>query len=600
MAGDLVPRKAELDVAREAFLSGRDPAGAVRSEILTSWRRSARAGASPETPVLPYIPELDADAALYVAARPVLDRLADRLDSTRTAMLLADREARIIGRWVGDPSLLAKMDRSDSTPGFALREEVCGTNGLGSVIEEGHTFSVVGAEHFAERFVQYACHGAPIRHPVTGRIEGVLTFMCRAEESGPLMPAFAEEAATGIEQRILDGASRRERLLLDAFITAGRRARRAVLAINEQTIIASPGASRLLEGIDHASLWEALGNTVLTRAASSGVLTGDQDRRLSVTARPVFDGERVVGAVAEVSRVASAEEEGPAALVRGPHPQQRLLRHLGGHSRAWTHAMTIAGRALGSSHPALIVGEPGVGKLEVALALHELAGPGGEPHVLNAALAPVDGFAVWLGRLRARFGTPGTLILTHLETLTGPEALAVAALLDGHEGATPRLIGTVTRRPGDLPPTGPHLDRLAVHRIELPPLRERGEDVPELVHRMLRRRGDERLRLASEAMQAFVRASWPGNVRQLDLVLRGLAVDHGPGEVGLYDLPVEVVDSPRRARTHLERLELEAIVAAMRKAGGDKTLAAADLGLSRSTLYRKLREFHIDLDRTAF
>jgi transcriptional regulator of acetoin/glycerol metabolism len=84
------------------------------------------------------------------------------------------------------------------------------------------------------------------------------------------------------------------------------------------------------------------------------------------------------------------------------------------------------------------------------------------------------------------------------------------------------------------------------------------------------------------------------------LVLRGLAAERGPGDVGLSDLPTELLHSSRRMLSHLERLELEAIITAMRKAGGDKTLAAANLGLSRSTLYRKLREFHIDLDRTAF
>jgi transcriptional regulator of acetoin/glycerol metabolism len=384
---------------------------------------------------------------------------------------------------------------------------------------------------------------------------------------------------------------------LEAFVSAGRRARQAVLAINEQTIIASPAAARLLEGIDHVFLWEALGDTALARTAATTVIGEDGDHRLTVSARPVLDGEKVVGAVAEVSTATAAGTRRPRSGIS--HPQRLLLRQLGGRSRAWTHAMATAGRALDSVQPALITGEPGVGKLELARTLHELSGRG-ELHVFNAALAPVDGFAVWLGRIRSLSGSAGTLILTHLETLTGPHALALAALIDENDGAPPRVIGTATRSPGDLPPTGPPLDRLAVHRIDVPPLCERGEDVPELIRRLLHRQGNDRLRLTPEVIQALVRAPWPGNVRQLDLVLRGLAVSPRTCEVSLYELPAELLNNPRRAMTQLERLELEAIVAAIRKAGGDKTVAAADLGLSRSTLYRKLREFHIDLDRTAF
>jgi len=78
----------------------------------------------------------------------------------------------------------------------------------------------------------------------------------------------------------------------------------------------------------------------------------------------------------------------------------------------------------------------------MAHALHDLSGTDGPLSVFNAALALLDGFAVWLGRIRARVGGPGSLVLTHLETLAGTEALALAALLDKHEGAWPRLIGT--------------------------------------------------------------------------------------------------------------------------------------------------------------
>jgi hypothetical protein len=434
---------------------------------------------------------------------------------------------------------------------------------------------------------------------------------------------------------MLTRISHRERQLLDAFVNARRAPHRAVLAVSEQTVISSPSASRLLGGADLAPLWEAAARAIDTRTAADDTWTAADDRTLAIHTRPVFDGDWPVGALVEMVPLEPARGDtspsvppaagGPRAA--GPprppqpsrqprhpqpsrqprHPQQRLLQALGGTSRAWTHAMSVAAWAVGSEQPVLITGEPGVGKLELARTLHELGDTGGRCHVLSAALTPVDGLAGWLGRARERLAGTGTLVLAHLEALPEPAPLALAALLDETSALPrPRLIGTVTTEPGGAAPNGagpagPLLDRLGVHRVELPPLRERGEDIRVLAQRLLYRHAAGRLRLGSSALQAVVRAPWPGNVRQLDLVLRAVAAQHQGGSVGIEDLPADLLgSSSRRGLTQMERLELYAIVGALRKAGGNKRLAAADLGISRSTLYRRLRAFHLDLDHTAY
>jgi transcriptional regulator of acetoin/glycerol metabolism len=92
------------------------------------------------------------------------------------------------------------------------------------------------------------------------------------------------------------------------------------------------------------------------------------------------------------------------------------------------------------------------------------------------------------------------------------------------------------------------------------------------------------------------RADWPGNVRQLETLVRGLLATHRGPTIGIADLPDEV---RRRAvnagRTELERLELEAIRAALREHDDNKSRAARSLGISRSTLYRKLEAFAPEL-----
>jgi sigma-54 dependent transcriptional regulator, acetoin dehydrogenase operon transcriptional activator AcoR len=119
-------------------------------------------------------------------------------------------------------------------------------------------------------------------------------------------------------------------------------------------------------------------------------------------------------------------------------------------------------------------------------------------------------------------------------------------------------------------------------------------DVPELVKRLARRYADDQLRVSPDAMRALGDATWPGNVRQLETLVRRLAASRGPDAVGLPDLPADLVCASRQRLTGLQRLQLEAIMAALGKSGGNIKLTAAELGVSRSTLYRRLRELHID------
>ena len=183
MISELVHQTSDVLRARAAFLNGDERPSGVRPEILASWRRSALLGAQPDIPTLPFRAEIDSQDVLHVAARPVLGRLTGRLDGATTAMLLADRDARLTMRWVSDRGLLRMMDRTDLAPGFALREEVCGTNRLGTVLEVSRPFSVVGPGHFADRFQEYACSRAteaivrlpPGRIPAPGQFSRLAT-----------------------------------------------------------------------------------------------------------------------------------------------------------------------------------------------------------------------------------------------------------------------------------------------------------------------------------------------------------------------------------------------------------------------------------------
>ena len=144
------------------------------------------------------------------------------------------------------------------------------------------------------------------------------------------------------------------------------------------------------------------------------------------------------------------------------------------------------------------------------------------------------------------------------------------------------------------------LYRIRVGRIHLPPLRERRVDLPLLVRHILSEQraitGRHVDAVNDEAMQALLAYEWPGNVRELKNTL-GYAVIHCAGTaIELEDLPPEVLEraTPVIPPADLPGDERERIVAALARAGGERKAAAALLGVSRATLYRRMAHYGIE------
>jgi two-component system, NtrC family, response regulator AtoC len=147
--------------------------------------------------------------------------------------------------------------------------------------------------------------------------------------------------------------------------------------------------------------------------------------------------------------------------------------------------------------------------------------------------------------------------------------------------------------------------RLNVVTVHLPSLRERRSDIPQLAHCFLDRYAPgENIQVTPNAMKSFLQYDWPGNVRELEnCIARAVALgDHRTIDVG--DLPpavrvgqegdAQATDSAL-STTALSDLERITILRVFEQAGGDKALAGRMLGISRATLYRKLKLYNIPL-----
>jgi transcriptional regulator with PAS, ATPase and Fis domain len=146
--------------------------------------------------------------------------------------------------------------------------------------------------------------------------------------------------------------------------------------------------------------------------------------------------------------------------------------------------------------------------------------------------------------------------------------------------------------------------RLNVVTVHLPGLRERRSDIPQLVHCFLDRYAPgENIQVTPATMKSFLQYDWPGNVRELEnCIARAVALgDHRVIDLG--DLPPNVRATPddgpvaaetaELSTTALADLERMTILRVFEQAGGDKALAGKMLGISRATLYRKLKRYQI-------
>jgi len=148
--------------------------------------------------------------------------------------------------------------------------------------------------------------------------------------------------------------------------------------------------------------------------------------------------------------------------------------------------------------------------------------------------------------------------------------------------------------------------RLVVFPIALPPLRDRREDIPQLVEHFLEKHardaGKKVTSVEAEAMDALVNHGWPGNVRELENVIHRMLLVTAGLELKLVDLPPGIAAEPvsagpsapsvaGTAGLSLEELEREAITRAMENNRGNLSDVARQLGIGRSTLYRKLEQY---------
>jgi DNA-binding NtrC family response regulator len=320
--------------------------------------------------------------------------------------------------------------------------------------------------------------------------------------------------------------------------------------------------------------------------------------------------------------------------------ENRLLRervrsyqgfgNLIGTSEAMQRVYRLILKAAIKRHPVLLLGESGTGKELVARAIHDQSPWKDKPFVPIdcGALSPTLIESELFGHVRGAFtgagqsregllasARGGTAFLDEIGEL--PVELQVK-LLRALQEREVKAVGSNVRTRLDarvVAATNRDLEegikegkfrkdlyyRLNVVSIKLPALRERKGDIPALANAFLDRHCEEGdpPSVSYEAMTYLMNYAWPGNVRELEnCIQQALALGSGP-VIGVSDLPAHVlapVSDPKEevSTNSLQQLERRAIVEALEQTHGDRLRAAKLLGIGKTTIYRKLKEYGLE------
>jgi transcriptional regulator of acetoin/glycerol metabolism len=283
-------------------------------------------------------------------------------------------------------------------------------------------------------------------------------------------------------------------------------------------------------------------------------------------------------------------------------PGSGTLRDL---SSAWADAVARAERAFAAGRIVAAVGEPGAGRATVLAQATRHVHP--RDRILFASTPPSQDTDAWLRLWSPELAKPSTAVVVGdveslpvwaAERLRDLVTLAGAAQASQRHDGVPRepgegvLFSVTAERFEDIPaPLAALVDTV----VQVPPLRERPEDIVPLARHAARRARGRDVELTPAAVQALTDFGWPGNIDELDRVIRDAATR--TDLIDVRHLSSEVFSGTARRLTRIEAFEREEIVRVLTLPGITMKHAAEELGMSRATIYRKVAQYNLHIPR---
>ncbi|WP_462189104.1 helix-turn-helix domain-containing protein [Frankia sp. CcWB2] len=573
-------------------------------------------------------------------AEEVFDGFLAGSAEVAASLVLVDTAGVVRVRRDGDRALAGLLDGVLFVPGYGYAEQAVGTTAASISLHDQTDIAISGPEHYHSQLRCLGEAAALVVDPHSRDVRGVVVVICHQSDETTLQPAVAQLLAHQVTERMAAEPHRRSQTILDRFARACGDDRTGhvghvgqdkawVLATDGDYVLTNVAACHLEVG-DLRVLSDLVLASLSLRDFARQHVELPSGGCAEVVTEAVQLGDDVVGCLLTGAPTGVQRSAEPAEAVRrqGSHvaPMVRRdyaqdLRGPGHAQKEHAEARIRANRELlspflrarrevvvsiqqGRNH--LLIGEPGVGKQ--TLVINEFRQAYGSGRVVTVDCRSFAAERSGAPEQSSARTPPGTRLLTgagdrpHLLVLRGMNLLTPIAARCLDETlrplvalpSPPLLVGCIDTPAVDA--TRPYgLLLRHFHEItRVPALRYRADEIGEIalsiLHKIAARRS---LRLSLQVIRVLEGYAWPGNISELQDVLRYVVTRKPIGEVQPPDLPQLCFQGRARKMSMLEAAQCDAIIQALYESRGNRYKAAAMLGIARSSLYRKIDAFGI-------
>ncbi|MBG9586094.1 sigma-54-dependent Fis family transcriptional regulator [Cytobacillus firmus] len=554
---------------------------------------------------------------------PYLKKMDPMIKSSGMMALLVDPNGYVLSL-LGNEKTLKDARRINFMEGVRWTEAAVGTNAIGTALETKEAVMIQGPEHYSVASHQWSCSATPILDD-NGGLLGVIDVSCPVDQSHPFMIGMVTSIAYAIEKELIKRSHSKEiTLVQQAAQLAETHHSQLFIVCNQHKQIIS-ASKPIREKIPHVigmNLQEMLHNRYQINAEM-----------------PLYPNEHngMNGICFFLSEVNTPYQNVFSSSTRPADPF--VFKGECGISEVFQRTIQKVKLVAPTDATVFISGETGTGKEMFARAIHENSPRKNGPFIsLNCGAIPKDlmeselfGYAegAFTGAKRRGYkgkfeqAQRGTIFLDEIGEIPHTMQVALLRVLQ-EKKVTP--IGGTKEVPLDIRIiTATHRDitdlvkrrefredlyyRLNVYPIDVPPLRNRKEDIPYLIKYICRRNNWSLNRMSIQDLMTSLRDyDWPGNIRELTNLLERLHImlpEQHSGHLPL-EQPLELLNLHHPSRTEYsieersaeetrlnarEKILRDLMLDALKRTNGNVTAAAKFLGIPRSTFYKRLKKF---------
>ena len=583
---------------------------------------------------------------LVQIARAEMDSLYEQISGSGYALLLADTSGVILCEKI-DPTLKRMFIQAGLIVGAQWSEQTEGTNGIGTCAAESRPITIHQSDHFRSRHIGLSCSAAPIHDPY-GRVVAVLDASSVSAE-GSRESQMHTIALVNSSARLIEKCLFLRRHQGDALLRFHHRPEfvdllhDGAMAVSSDGIVVATDMTglRLLGAKDHKDIVGRSIADIFDATFDELVASSSSSRRAMYELRDNLHGRRYFASLGGAGQHNSPSRVTPAlpgrAVIRmsGTHSDEVLtLQDLAGVDPVMLRNMRNAQRVADCAVSVLIRGPTGSGKEAFAKAIHLASNRARRPFVaVNCAAIPEsliesELFGYTAGaftgarregmRGRIAQSSGGTLFLDEIGDMPLSLQTRLLRVLEEQE-VTPlgsetsvkldlRVICASHRNLRELLLRGMFREdlyyRLNGITLELPALAAR-RDKEALIRKCIASEipAGAGASIEGAALDRLASYNWPGNIRELRNTIRTALAICENGVIRVSDLPPEITHPGRQSTgstehdISLEHAEREALLRVIEKNDWVMSHVATQLGISRNTLYRKIKRHGIPLTR---